>query len=111
MNRLRKEHVLDIIREYGEDYDHIWIYSKIHHEMNQLCSKSTLQEIYIDKFDEIDEILQAALQVCMCSPVLPACCHVLCCLHTFHTDTQSSSGTGGLHKVRPRHRDPVRQGD
>ena len=67
VNRLRKAHVLDIIREYGEDYDHIWIYSKIHHEMNQLCSKSTLQEIYIDKFDEIDEILQAALQVCVAS--------------------------------------------
>ena len=63
VNRLRKAHVLEIIKEYGENYDRIWIYSKIHHEMNQLCSKSSLQEIYIDKFDQIDEILQSALQV------------------------------------------------
>ncbi len=25
VNRLRKAHVLDIIREYGENYDRIWV--------------------------------------------------------------------------------------
>jgi hypothetical protein len=35
--------------------------------MNQLCSKSSLQDIYIDSFDQIDEILQAALQVSQAS--------------------------------------------
>jgi hypothetical protein len=53
VNRLRKDFVLDTIREYGEKYDDLWIFSKIHHEMNQLCSHSTLQEIYIDKFDQV----------------------------------------------------------
>lgn len=53
VNRLKKEHVLDTIRAYGEDYDNLWIFSKIHHEMNQLCSHSTLQDIYIDKFDQV----------------------------------------------------------
>ncbi|CAL8468589.1 g8129 [Coccomyxa elongata] len=62
VNRLKKEHVLDTIKAYGEDYDNLWIFSKIHHEMNQLCSHSTLQDIYIDKFDQIDEILKDALQ-------------------------------------------------
>lgn len=45
--------MLETIRAYGEDYDNLWIFSKIHHEMNQLCSHSTLQEIYIDKFDQV----------------------------------------------------------
>ncbi|KAK9915129.1 hypothetical protein WJX75_005056 [Coccomyxa subellipsoidea] len=62
VNRLKKEYVLETIRAYGEDYDNLWIFSKIHHEMNQLCSHSTLQDIYIDKFDQIDEILKDALQ-------------------------------------------------
>ena len=53
VNRLKKEHVLETIRAYGEDYDNLWIFSKIHHEMNQLCSHSTLQDIYIDKFDQV----------------------------------------------------------
>ncbi len=35
------------------EYDKLWIFSKIHHEMNQLCSKSTLQEIYVDNFDQV----------------------------------------------------------
>lgn len=52
VNRLKKEYVLDTIKEYGENYDDLWIFSKIHHEMNQLCSHSSLQEIYIDKFDQ-----------------------------------------------------------
>ena len=42
-----------IIRDFGPEYDKLWIFSKIHHEMNQLCSKSTLQDIYVDKFDQV----------------------------------------------------------
>ena len=38
---------------FSAEYDKLWIFSKIHHEMNQLCSKSTLQEIYVDKFDQV----------------------------------------------------------
>jgi len=53
VNRLRKDSVQSIIREFGENYDKLWIFSKIHHEMNQLCSRSTLQEIYVDKFDQV----------------------------------------------------------
>jgi len=62
VNRLRKEHVLDTVRNYTEHYDRLWIYDKVHHEMNQLCSAHSLQEIYIDLFATIDETLQASLQ-------------------------------------------------
>jgi len=39
-----------------------WIFDKIHHEINQFCSKHTLQEVYIDLFHTVDDRLQAALQ-------------------------------------------------
>lgn len=44
------------------DYDKVWIHDKIHHEINQFCSKHSLQEVVIDKFIEIDEQLMATLQ-------------------------------------------------
>ncbi len=35
---------------------------KIHHEVNQFCSKHTLQEVYITLFDTLDEHLASQLQ-------------------------------------------------
>ena len=62
VNRLRKSHVLATIRNYGVHYDKIWIFDKIHHEINQFCSKHTLHEVYIEKFDALDEMLASKLQ-------------------------------------------------
>lgn len=61
-NILDKNYVYPIIKNYTVDYDKILIYGKINHEMNQFCSKHSLQEIYIEKFDKLDEILTDALQ-------------------------------------------------
>lgn len=62
VNQLEGNHVLDTIRNYTTDYDKTWIYDKIHHEVNQICSRSTLEEMYISKFDALDETLRDALQ-------------------------------------------------
>eukprot|EP00127_Corallochytrium_limacisporum_P001380 Clim_evm2s55 gene=Clim_evmTU2s55 len=62
VNRLKPEAVLETVRNYGVNYDHTLIYDKVHHEINQFCSSHTLQEIYIDQFDQIDENLIEALQ-------------------------------------------------
>ncbi|XP_050238942.1 uncharacterized protein LOC126688327 [Mercurialis annua] len=63
VNRLRKDHVYDTLLNYGVDYDNTWIYDKIHHEINQFCSSHSLQQVYIDVFDQIDEKMKDALQV------------------------------------------------
>lgn len=44
------------------NYDKLWLYDKVHHELNSLCSLHTLQEIYIDLFGTVDDILAKALQ-------------------------------------------------
>ncbi|KAA0064760.1 erlin-2-B [Cucumis melo var. makuwa] len=62
VNRLRKEYVYDTLVNYGVNYDNIWIYDKIHHEINQFCSSHSLQQVYIDVFDQIDEKMKDALQ-------------------------------------------------
>lgn len=53
VNRLKKESVYDTLLNYGVEYDHTWIYDKIHHEINQFCSVHSLQEVYIDMFDQV----------------------------------------------------------
>ncbi|KAH7296204.1 hypothetical protein KP509_26G013200 [Ceratopteris richardii] len=62
VNRLRKEYVYETILNYGVKYDKTWVYDKIHHEINQFCSAHSLQEEYIDKSDQIDEIMKEAIQ-------------------------------------------------
>lgn len=62
VNRLKKSHVFRTIRDYGEQYDKLWVHDKIHHEINQFCSSHTLQEVYIEKFETLDESLALALQ-------------------------------------------------
>jgi regulator of protease activity HflC (stomatin/prohibitin superfamily) len=63
VNRLSKEHVYDTLLNYGVHYDNTWIYDKIHHEINQSCSSHSLQQVYIDVFDQIDEKMKEAIQV------------------------------------------------
>ncbi|KAF5752054.1 hypothetical protein HS088_TW02G01074 [Tripterygium wilfordii] len=62
VNRLHKEYVYETLLNYGVDYDNTWIYDKIHHEINQFCSSHSLQQVYIDVFDQIDEKMKDALQ-------------------------------------------------
>ncbi|KAH8874115.1 Erlin-2 [Schistosoma japonicum] len=62
VNFLAADSVHDIVKNYTADYDKTLIYNKIHHELNQFCSVHTLQEVYIELFDQIDEFLKRTLQ-------------------------------------------------
>lgn len=57
VNQLRKEYVFSMVKNYTADYDKLWIFDRVHHEINQFCSSHTLQEVYIDMFDQLDEAL------------------------------------------------------
>jgi len=62
VNILQSVAVYDIVRNYTADYDKALIFNKVHHELNQFCSIHSLQDVYIDLFDQIDENLKTALQ-------------------------------------------------
>jgi len=62
VNRLSKAQVYETVKNYTVDYDKTWIYDKIHHEINQFCTKHALREVYIDLFDTLDEDLVDSLQ-------------------------------------------------
>jgi len=62
VNKLKKEKVYTTLSNYGINYDKMWIFDKIHHEINQFCSRHSLQEVYTEKFDTLDEFLIKAIQ-------------------------------------------------
>merc|ERR1719195_41008 len=62
VNILSRGAVYDIVRNFTADYDKPLIFDKVHHELNQFCSSHSLQEVYIDLFDKIDENLKNAIQ-------------------------------------------------
>merc|ERR1719234_1727218 len=62
VNVLQHSAVYEIVKNYTADYDRAPIFNKVHHELNQFCSGHSLQEVYIDLFDQIDENLKNALQ-------------------------------------------------
>lgn len=62
VNVLNIASVFEIVRNYTADYDKTLIFNKVHHELNQFCSSHSLQEVYIDLFDQIDENLKKAIQ-------------------------------------------------
>jgi len=62
VNILTTDEVFNIVKSYTADYDKALIFNKVHHELNQFCSVHTLQEVYINLFDQIDENLKKALQ-------------------------------------------------
>ena len=62
VNRLNRNYVFETVKNYTKEYDKIWIYDKIHHEINQFCSKHTLHEVFIEQFESLDEELIQVLQ-------------------------------------------------
>lgn len=48
VNRMKKDMAWATVKNYTVNYDQTWIYDKIHHEINQFCSKHTLHAIYIE---------------------------------------------------------------
>mmetsp|Transcript_16232 Transcript_16232/g.42103 ORF Transcript_16232/g.42103 Transcript_16232/m.42103 type:complete len:319 (-) Transcript_16232:100-1056(-) len=62
VNILRERSVHEVVKKFTADYDKPLIFDKVHHELNQFCSSHTLQEVYVDHFDQIDENLKRALQ-------------------------------------------------
>lgn len=62
VNLLSAGFAWNVVKNYTADYDKTLIFNKVHHELNQFCSIHTLQKVYIDLFDTIDENLKNTLQ-------------------------------------------------
>ncbi|ETW06214.1 hypothetical protein, variant 2 [Aphanomyces invadans] len=61
VHRLRSAFVLDTVRNYSMRFEKLWIEDVTYHEINLLCSKFSLDQVYISHFDQLDELLQARM--------------------------------------------------
>lgn len=63
VNRLRnsRQCVSKVISQFGTDYDKPLIYDYIPSEVAQFCKNYPLEDIYIRRFDELDEVLMSKL--------------------------------------------------
>tara|TARA_Y100000748_G_scaffold303623_3_gene309393 strand:- start:106 stop:1071 length:966 start_codon:yes stop_codon:yes gene_type:complete len=64
INKLKnsKECILKVIREHGLDYDKPLIFDVVPTETAQFCKDYTIDELYIQKFDSYDEMLENKLK-------------------------------------------------
>jgi len=61
-NTLHPGSVYRTVKKYGIDYDQKLIMNKIRHQMNVICSKLDTYDIFVTKFDKLDDELLQFLQ-------------------------------------------------
>jgi len=61
-NQLDKEHVLKIVSQYGPDYDKYLVTDLVKAQITVICSKMSAQQVAIDQFDTIDDLLVKFIQ-------------------------------------------------
>merc|ERR1712166_759966 len=62
VNRLKRDLVFETVKNFTTHYDKLWIFDRVHHEINQLCSSRNLEQIYISEFHLLDELIMQSLQ-------------------------------------------------
>ena len=48
---LQKEKVYEVVRDYSIEYERLWIDQQMRATVGKFCTKHTIEEIYITKFD------------------------------------------------------------
>jgi regulator of protease activity HflC (stomatin/prohibitin superfamily) len=61
-NKIKKEHVIDIIKNYGIDYDKKLVVRPISQFIRELCAERTIDEIVITDFHLLDNLLKTEIQ-------------------------------------------------
>eukprot|EP00903_Cladosiphon_okamuranus_P020825 g19125.t2 len=61
VHRLHPASVVSTIRAY-EDYEWAWLVPRVKHDVNKLCARMSLTEIFTSSFDQLDEIIVANLK-------------------------------------------------
>jgi len=61
-NQLDKQHVLKVVSQYGPDYDRYLVTDIVKAQITVICSKMSAQQVAIDNFDTIDDLLVKFIQ-------------------------------------------------
>ena len=61
-NTLPEDKVLHVIKTYGEEYDIYLVKNKVRHQLVSVCNGMKLEELFITKFDTLNDLLLSFLQ-------------------------------------------------
>jgi regulator of protease activity HflC (stomatin/prohibitin superfamily) len=61
-NKIRKDRVIDVIRDYGFDYDKKLVVRPLAQHMRELCAERTVDQIEITDFHLLDDLLKTEIQ-------------------------------------------------
>lgn len=61
-NKIKKEHVIDTIKNYGFDYDKKLVVRPLAQYMREICAVRTVDEIEISDFHMLDDLLKEEIQ-------------------------------------------------
>jgi regulator of protease activity HflC (stomatin/prohibitin superfamily) len=62
VNQLNSSYVRTVVANYKVNYDQPLIFQALSHEVGQMCSGMSFIDLYINKFDQLDETLTRVLQ-------------------------------------------------
>lgn len=62
INQLHPEGVVDVVSKFGADYDRPLILDHGAHKLCEVVSKMSLHEVFVTRYDELDDVLCDALQ-------------------------------------------------
>jgi len=61
-NQLDQQHVLKVVSQYGPDYDKYLVTDLVKAQITVICSKMSAQQVAIDQFDTVDDLLVKFIQ-------------------------------------------------
>ena len=61
-NKIKKEHVINVTKNYGFDYDKKLVVRPIAQFIRELCAERTIDEIVITDFHKLDNLLKTEIQ-------------------------------------------------
>ena len=61
-NKIKKDHVINVIKDYGFDYDKKLVVRPLAQYMRELCAERTVDQIEISDFHLLDDLLKTEIQ-------------------------------------------------
>lgn len=61
-NKIKKEHVVDVVKSYGFDYDKKLVVRPLAQYMRELCAERTVDQVEITDFHLLDDLLKTEIQ-------------------------------------------------
>lgn len=61
-NQIKQESIVDVVRKFGTEYDKVLVVRPVAQKMKEVCAEMTVDDIEINRFKELDDILRVDIQ-------------------------------------------------